>query len=97
MKNKIYVVISYQDEYDFNSKKIEMAFSTAEKAEQYMKDLIDREQGYRDAAEKCRNCAGLDKDCPFYMIPFDSTEECENYSPWHDNVEYRREEIEYEE
>lgn len=95
--SKIYLVMSqcgmYEDYYEI----VEKAFKDIKKAEAYMAEKIDTEQGYRDMADKCKDCGGLDRSCPFYTMPTYEADECAAYEPYHDNVEFRIEEVEFEE
>lgn len=97
MNNKIYVVISESGEYEDYLETICKAFKDIRDAEKYKAKLEDEEQGYRDMTIKCRECAGLNKECPFYMQPYDNGDECDNYEPYHTPVYFRIDEIDYEE
>ena len=93
---KIYFVKSTCGEYEDRIDTIEKACTDVKKAEDYVKELEDREQGYRDMADKCRECGGLNKECPFYTVPFYEIDGCENYHPWHDNIYFSIEEVDLE-
>lgn len=92
--SKVYLVISCCGEYDDYLETVKMAFTDVKKAEDYVNELRDEEQGYRDMANKCRECMGIDKLCPCYTSSFDVSDECEAYNPYHDEREYRIDEVE---
>lgn len=85
----IYLVISCIGEYDNYREYIERAFNSREKAEGFLKEREASENNERAMADKCRECAGLNKECPFYIDSIDISDECENYKPYHDNVTYK--------
>lgn len=95
---KIYLIIEISGAYGDRLEKVVKAFTDPKKAEACVTELEDQERGYRDAATKCRECAGLDKTCPFYTKPaFDDEELCGSYEPWHDNEYFRIDEVDLEE
>lgn len=94
---KIYLIIETSGAYGDRLEKVVKAFTDPKKAEACVTELEDQERGYRDAATKCRECAGLDKTCPFYMPPTFDGDECEAYEPYHDEVYFRIEEVNLEE
>ena len=95
--SKIYLVISgcgeWAEDYE---ETILKGFKDIKKAERYLAECEEMEQTFRDAAERCRNCGGLDRTCPLYQIPFSVEEECGAYEPWHDNKYFRIEEVEFD-
>lgn len=90
---KIYVIIGTTGEYEDKYERIIKAFTDITKAEKHLEELEDQERGYRDAAMRCRECAGLDKTCPFYVEPAYQDDECGAYEPYHDDEHFRIEEI----
>lgn len=97
MISKIYLVISCSGQYEEYYEKVEKAFKDVKKAEKYMDELKQIEQKSEEWANKCRECLGLNKECPFYTIPYDNGDECEAYNPYHDNKFFRIDEVELEE
>ena len=92
--NKIYLVYSAHGEYDDYKETIEMAFTDINKAQDYIKELEDRENGYKCMADKCSKCSGHDNNCPFYVEPTYYDDRCENYNPHYDKVYYGLKEVE---
>lgn len=93
--SKIYLVISSCGEYEERVETVEKAFKNIKRAELYKKELEEQENICRQMAKKCMECGGLNKDCPYYETPFfDYGDECENYNPWHDETDYRIDEVE---
>lgn len=66
----------------------EMVFADKDSAEEYKNRLQDEENKQRTWADKCRECVGLDRECPLWIEPFDGMENCDNYCPYHDDVTY---------
>lgn len=94
--NRIYLVISMVGENEDFIESVEKAFGSIDKASKYKMELEDEEQFFRDRARMCRECGGLNKECPFYTLPTYAMDDCEAYDPYHDEVTYRIEEIEFE-
>lgn len=93
--NKIYLVISCSGQYEEYMESIEKGFMDYHKAEEFMHKLELEEKTYRDMANKCRECAGLNKECPLYTESlFDDGIECDVYNPYHDDVNFRIVEVE---
>ena len=92
--DRAYLVVSYSGEYEDYCEKVEKAFTDIKKAEIFMEALKGEEQFCRDQASKCRECMGLDKTCPFWSEPYDNSDECEAYDPWHDEINFRIDEVE---
>lgn len=92
--SKIFLVVSYSGEYEDYFEQVEKAFADIKKAEIFMEALKAEEQFCRDQALKCNECMGLDKTCPLWSEPYDNSDECEAYNPYHDEREYRIDEVE---
>lgn len=96
--SKIYLAISGSGEWGEDYEEtILKAFKDIKKAEAYIAEQEEIEEGLRGAARKCYLCGGLDQTCPLYQTPFSLEDECAAYDPWHENVSFRIEEVEYEE
>ena len=96
--SKAYLVISYGGWYPEDYHEIiEKGFKDIKKAEAYKAELEDQEECLRAQAERCRECNGEDKKCPFYVTPFDEDDYCESYTGYRDNIDYRIDEIDFEE
>lgn len=93
---KINVVISCCGEYEDYRETIERGFTDKRRAEAFMQTLREDEEYWQSRANKCKECGGTDKTCPFYIEAFHTDVGCENYEPCHDEVEYRIDEIELE-
>ena len=92
--SKAYVVSGVDEE---SYKVLVKVFTDFNKAEKYERELIDEEVEARWMAQKCSHCNGDNKNCPFYLES-DSTEiKCEYYKPYHDNITYYIEEVDFEE
>lgn len=95
--SRLYLVISGSGEWaEDYEETIEKAFKDLKRASDYISELEEIEQGLRDAAERCRDCGGLNHSCPLYQVPYSKEDECGAYEPWHDNVSFRIEEVECE-
>ena len=93
--SKIYLAISGSGEWSEDYEEtILKAFKDIKKAEAYIAEQEEIEEGLRGAARKCYSCGGLNKTCPLYAEPYDLSDECENYEPFHNNTYYRIEEVE---
>ena len=95
--SKIYLVMSQCGEYEDYYECVEKAFTDVKKAEAYLLEKESSEETYRWLANKCRDCDAGDKTCPYYIPPTHKFDPCENYEPYHDNVNFRIEEVEIEE
>lgn len=92
--SKIYLVVSCVGEYEDYEESIEKAFKDFNKAVNYKAELESEEEYQRECSEKCRDCGGYDKTCPLYEEPDFKEDACLAWNPWHDNVEYRIDEVE---
>lgn len=93
----IYLLVSCVGDYEDYREHVEKAFGNKDVAELFKHELEETENSERAMADKCRECAGLNKDCPFFLEPFDGMDECDNYNPYHDNITYKIVEVPYEE
>lgn len=77
---------------------LEKCFKTIQAASEFMEMLVLNEESERAMAEKCSNCAGIDKGCPLFVECFDDSEECMNYYelPNRDKETFEIKEIHYE-
>lgn len=97
MMNKAYLVIGMSGEYEDYTEIVYKGFKDIKKAEEYKAHLEEQEESRRSMVEKCSKCGGFDKDCPFYVAPYNLDEECENYEPYYESEDFRIDEIEFEE
>lgn len=92
--SKIYLVSGiYENTYKF----VDKAFRNLNDAEKYKDALVDDEIQAADMANKCRNCDGNNKECPFYIEPSYGEIGCDCYMPEHDEVVYIIDEVDFEE
>jgi len=84
---------SWEDSYHI----LDTCFKTIEAASEYMNTLVLNEESERALAEKCSNCAGIDKGCPMFMEDFHDSDICMNYYnlPFRDKETFEIREIHY--
>lgn len=92
--SKIYLVVSCVGEWECYVETVKKAFKDFNKAVAFMSELEAEEIEQRDCSHKCRECNGYDKTCPLYEDPDFKEDPCQAWNPWHDNVEYRIDEVE---
>lgn len=95
--SKIYLVIESCGEHEDRIDMPIKSFKDITKAGAYVIELEGFERTQRNWADRCRECAGTNKECPMYSEPYDITDGCGSYEPHHDNRSYRIEEIDLEE
>ena len=99
LMNKIYAVISTSGSYDERYECVERCFKDIKKAEAYKAELEADNEKALAMATKCRECAGICKDCPLWIASTDILDECENYMnyAYYCNIDYHIREYDYEE
>ena len=95
--SKIYIVKSCCGEYEDYVEANVKAFADVHRAEDLVTILEEEEQAERKAAERCRECGGINLECPLYVEPLNKDIGCEAYCPWHDDAHYIIDEVEYDE
>lgn len=95
--NKIYAVYCYGGEYDTYFEIVEKCFKDIKKAEAYKAEREEDNEQTIWLSRKCRNCDGLNKNCPFYLDPSFADEGCANYCGQYESVCYKIVELELEE
>ena len=95
--SKIYIVKSCSGEYEDYVEANVKAFADVHRAEELITILEEEEQVNRKNAKRCRECGGINLECPFYIEPAWEDMGCQNYNPWHDDTHYIIDEVEYDE
>lgn len=91
--SKIYVVKSRCGEEDDYKETLEIAFADIKDANEYVEEMRDYEEGARGRAEMCKDCDGANLNCLLYQEPLYLDDACENYYPYHENVDFYIDEV----
>lgn len=99
MSKIIYGVFKHSGEWEDYRKELVKCFPTIDAANNFRDFLEKEEEIDRLNSKRCKECGGLNKECPLWVEPFDDGGECLKYynRAWHDEETYTVEEVPYEE
>ena len=75
MSNRIYAVVSHDD---ILGETIEMCFRNRADAEDFKEELEENNEVMAFLSNRCKECDGNNKDCPFWVESFEIGNGCEN-------------------